>query len=103
MNDITILDFLNLKEEKTQVIDVREEYEFEDGHIKSINIPMDQIFDSIKKIEKNKKVIIYCNSGRRGASVVHVLRKKFQINNIFNLEGGYQKYMENKQKKIENI
>ena len=96
MNDIKILDFLNLNKKEVQVIDVREEYEFEDGHIQSINIPMDQIFDSLNKIEKNIKVIIYCNSGRRGAAVVHILRKKFQFDNIYNLEGGYQKYLENK-------
>ena len=57
---------------------------------------MDQIFDSLNKIEKNRKVIVYCNSGRRGAAVVHILRKKFQFDNIYNLEGGYQKYLENK-------
>ena len=96
MNDIKILDFLNLNKKEVQVIDVREEYEFEDGHIQSINIPMDQIFDSLNKIEKNRKVIVYCNSGRRGAAVVHILRKKFQFENIYNLEGGYQKYLENK-------
>ena len=96
MNDINILDFLNLDKKEIQVIDVREEYEFEDGHIKSINIPMDQIFESLNKIKKNKKVIIYCNSGRRGAAVVHILRKKFQFNNIYNLEGGFQKYLESK-------
>ena len=96
MNDIKILDFLNLNKEEVQVIDVREEYEFEDGHIQSINIPMDQIFDSLNKIEKNRKVIVYCNSGRRGAAVVHILRKKFQFDNIYNLEGGYQKFLENK-------
>ena len=96
MNDIKILDFLNLNKKEVQVIDVREEYEFEDGHIQSINIPMDQIFDSLNKIEKNRKVIVYCNSGKRGAAVVHILRKKFQFDNIYNLEGGYQKYLENK-------
>ena len=96
MNDIKILDFLNLNKKEVQVIDVREEYEFEDGHIQSINIPMDQIFESLNKIEKNRKVIVYCNSGRRGAAVVHILRKKFQFDNIYNLEGGYQKYLESK-------
>ena len=96
MNDIKILDFLNLNKKEVQVIDVREEYEFEDGHIQSVNIPMDQIFESLNKIEKNRKVIVYCNSGRRGAAVVHILRKKFQFDNIYNLEGGYQKYLENK-------
>ena len=40
---------------------------------------MDQIFDSLNKIEKNRKVIVYCNSGRKGAAVVHILRKNFNL------------------------
>ena len=59
----------------------REEYEFEDGHIQSINIPMDQIFDSLNKIEKNRKVIVYCNSGRRVLQWF-IFLEKFQFDNI---------------------
>jgi len=97
MQEIDIQDFLNLKSTNIQIIDIREEYEFEEGHISKLNIPMDQILDSIEKIERKKPVIIYCNSGRRGAAVVHILRKKYSMNNVSNLSGGYQAYLEKKQ------
>ena len=97
MEEIDIQDFLNLKSKNIQIIDIREEYEFEEGHISKLNIPMDQILDSIEKIEREKPVIIYCNSGRRGAAVVHVLRKKYSMENVSNLSGGYQAYLEKKE------
>ena len=96
MDQIDINDFLKLKTKTIQIIDIREQYEFEEGHISKLNIPMDQILDSIDKIEKKIPVIIYCNSGRRGASVVHVLRKKYSMKNVSNLLGGYQAYLEKK-------
>lgn len=94
MSEIEIKDFLKLKSDKIQIIDIREQYEYEEGHISELNIPMDQVLDSIGKIEKEKTVIVYCNSGRRGAAVVHILRKKYLMNNIYNLSGGYQAYIE---------
>ena len=96
MTEINIQDFLELKSEDIQIIDIREEYEYEEGHISKLNIPMDQILDSIDRIEKKIPVIIYCNSGKRGASVVHVLRKKYSMKNVSNLLGGYQAYLEKK-------
>ncbi len=97
MTEIDIQDFLKLKSENIQIIDIREEYEYEEGHISKLNIPMDEILESIEKIEKEKPVIIYCNSGRRGAAVVHILREKYLMKNVSNLLGGYQAYIEQTQ------
>ena len=33
-----------------QIIDVREKYEFDDGSISNINIPLDEVIKSIDKI-----------------------------------------------------
>ncbi len=97
MSEIDIQDFLKLKSENIQIIDIREEYEYEEGHISKLNIPMDEILESIEKIEQEKPVIIYCNSGRRGAAVVHILREKYLMKNVSNLLGGYQAYIEQTQ------
>ena len=97
MTEIDIQDFLKLKSENIQIIDIREEYEYEEGHISKLNIPMDEILESIEKIEQEKPVIIYCNSGRRGAAVVHILREKYLMKNVSNLLGGYQAYIEQTQ------
>tara|TARA_Y100000589_G_scaffold131563_2_gene125325 strand:+ start:22248 stop:22547 length:300 start_codon:yes stop_codon:yes gene_type:complete len=94
MNEISIEEFLKINRNNLQIIDIREPYEYKDGHIESLNIPMSQILNSIKLINKEKKVIIYCQSGRRGESVVYMLKRKFQLNNIYNLKGGYKAYLE---------
>ena len=92
MNEITIKDLLKLEKNKVQIIDIREKYEYENGHIQSIHIPMDQILESKEKISQDKKVVIYCQSGRRAAAVVYMLKKKFNFQNIYNLIGGYSAY-----------
>ncbi len=94
MQEITIKDFLEIDRNDLQVIDVREQYEYENGNIDSINIPMDQILQSTNKIKRNKQVIIYCQTGRRAAAVVYMLKKEFNIDNVVNLSGGYAAYLE---------
>ena len=100
MNKISVKEFLKIKKKDIQTIDIREQYEYQDGHIDSMNIPMNQILDSIEKINTTKKVIIYCQSGRRAEAVVYMLKKMFNLNNVFNLEGGYSAYVEFKSTKV---
>ena len=94
MKQISIEKFLKINKKDLQVIDVREQYEYEYGNIDSIHIPMDEILESRTKIDPNKKVVIYCQTGRRAASVVYMLHKEFNIRNVFNLEGGYVAYLD---------
>ena len=89
-----IEDFIKLPESDLQVIDVRESYEYQNGHINSINIPMSEILEKYEKIKPNKTVVIYCQTGRRAAAVIYMLTKQFGFNNIFNLQGGYSAYLE---------
>lgn len=74
---------LNLKEEIMQVIeknnytivDVRTQEEYEQDHIKgSILIPYDEINDTIT-LEKNKTILVYCQSGRRSKIAYDKLKK----------------------------
>jgi rhodanese-related sulfurtransferase len=94
MQEISIKDFLKINKQNLQVIDVREQYEYENGNIESINIPMDKILRSTNKIKRDKQVVIYCQTGRRAAAVVYMLKEKFNIDNVFNLCGGYSAYLE---------
>jgi len=79
------------------LIDVREKYEYEDGHLSgSINIPMDEVIYYLKQrknIDGEIKVI-YCNTGRRSKPVVYMLDKLENIS-AFNLMEGYKKLNEN--------
>lgn len=89
MNSITVQELKQKidNNEPYQLIDVREDYEFEAGHMNGEHIPMGNIADSIDKIATDKPVIIQCRSGKRSASVIQFLESK-GIENLHNLEGG---------------
>ena len=93
MNNISIEKFLKIEKSNLQVIDIREKYEYENGHIESLHIPMDKILNSTHRIDADKQVVIYCQTGRRAAATVYMLKKKYNFNNIFNLAGGYSDYI----------
>lgn len=80
--------------EDIQVIDVREPYEYEDGAICNLNMPLDIMMDSVDYISKNCPVVIYCQSGRRAASIIYMLEKEYDLKNLYNLEGGYKAFIE---------
>jgi phage shock protein E len=58
-----------------QIIDVRTPAEFQSGHLKkAINVPLDKLGASLKKISKDKPVITCCASGMRSASAKSILQ-----------------------------
>ena len=66
---------LMIKNEDITIIDIREIYEFEDGSICELNIPLDQFMIRINEIPKDKPVILYCNSGKRSKSLKYMVEK----------------------------
>jgi len=92
MKEITIQELLKLQKNEVQIIDVREKYEYDNGHLNSTNIPMEEILLHQDKICRDKTVVIYCQSGRRAAAVIYMLKKEFNFNNLYNLNGGYSAY-----------
>ena len=80
------------------ILDVRENQEFEDGHIaNSIHIPMSEVKNRLSELEKYKQsqVIVGCRSGHRSARICSLLKKK-GFNNIFNLRGGIMAWQSDK-------
>lgn len=57
------------------LIDVREDYEWEGGHIEgSINIPLGSINETLlTQISKDKDVYVYCRSGARAENAKNIL------------------------------
>ena len=74
--------------EDFQLIDVREEHEFEICNLKGELIPMGEIPDNVQKISKDKPVIIHCRSGARSGNVIQYLESNFGYTNLYNLQGG---------------
>jgi len=82
------LSILIKRSENFQLIDVREPFELELSSIGGINIPLAEIPTHMDKISSNKKVIVYCRSGRRSATAIQQILKAKGHSDIYNLEGG---------------
>ena len=77
-----------------QLIDIRDEYEFDICCIGGEKINMYSITDNLDKLSREKKIIIYCRTGSRSATIVSLLEKNFSFKNVYNLDGGIMKWRE---------
>jgi len=69
------------------IIDVREDYEVENGMIpNAVHIPMNTIPDQLHVFEKEQNYVIVCAGGVRSESVCQYLMTKGY--DVTNLEGG---------------
>jgi rhodanese-related sulfurtransferase len=89
MKEISPAELKELKDSKAdfELIDVREDYEYEEVNIGGKHIPMGDVMDRADEIPKDKKVVVHCRSGKRSASVIHALEQK-GYQNLYNLRGG---------------
>ncbi len=55
------------------LVDVREYYEFEADNFGGENIPLSEIPESIETFPSGKKVVFYCNSGKRSLQAAKLL------------------------------
>lgn len=94
MKEITVQQLKDLKDRKEdfQLIDVREEHEYEISNLGGELIPLGTIMSNNEKISKDRQVIIYCRSGARSAAAVTQLEKQFGYTNLYNLKGGILAY-----------
>ncbi len=96
MKEVTVKELKSLIDEKGeyQLIDVREQHEFDEANLNGLLIPMGEVMDNIDKIEKDKPVIIHCRSGKRSATVIGALETQLGFTNLYNLKGGILAYIE---------
>jgi len=75
------------KKEK-QFIDVRTVGEYRGNHMKGFqNIPLNELVSKANQLDKNKEVIVICQSGMRSKQAAKVL-KKLGFQRIINVSGG---------------
>jgi rhodanese-related sulfurtransferase len=80
---------------KLTILDIRTPYEIEDLDMGGIQIPLDELLLNLEQIEylKNQEVIIICYTGLQSKIAQKILEKRgFQ--NLRNLEGGLEAYLE---------
>ena len=56
------------------VLDVREDWEFEDGHVPTAHhMPLGAVPDNYLEIPKDQEILVICKSGRRSQSAANFL------------------------------
>ena len=87
--DVEASDIGKLVKNKEFLLDVREEYEYQDGHIKgAVNLPLREILGKKDSLPKDKDIYVYCRSGHRSADAVNFL-KSLGFEKVHNVEGGF--------------
>tara|TARA_B100000902_G_C26517200_1_gene531426 strand:+ start:89 stop:436 length:348 start_codon:yes stop_codon:yes gene_type:complete len=93
------LEFLLQERESKKIdfllVDVREEYEYQQKRISGVDnlIPMSQFFDKVSDIksQKEKLIIVQCKLGGRSSQAQRQL-KVMGFNRVINLAGGISEY-----------
>ena len=81
-----------------QVVDVRRQAEFAEGHIKdAVNMPLSDMTNValIAGLEEDQNIYVYCGGGYRSI-IASSLMKRQGIHNLRNVEGGWDKIKEEK-------
>lgn len=78
---------MRIKGEKFQLIDVREKEEYERENIGGELMPLSQFEKYISEISRGKKLVIYCQSGKRSLVAVTKLLE-YGYENVYSLKGG---------------
>lgn len=77
-----------IKDNHVQFIDVRTPGEYKANHRKPFkNIPLSNLPNKMETLDKEKEVVVICQSGMRSRSAAKILKKQgFQ--KIYNVKGG---------------
>lgn len=88
MKEITFNDFYQLyQKESLSVLDVREVEEFETLHLEGArNLPLSQLADTYKQLDKDNLYYVICKSGMRSARACQFLAE--QGYEVINVQGG---------------
>ncbi len=71
------------------ILDVRTYKEYEKGHVPgALHVPLSDIGDKIKKLKKDKELVVYCRSGNQSIWAIKRLMG-MGYKNLSNLKGGY--------------
>lgn len=74
------------------LIDVREDYEFEEANIGGVNIPMGEILSRASELESKTEICLCCASGKRSKTVAYHLALSLENTKIYSLCGGINDY-----------
>jgi adenylyltransferase/sulfurtransferase len=80
--------------ERLEIIDVREPYEWQIGHIPGARlVPLDQIPEEIPRLDKRRETILYCKVGARSMRAAQQLASA-GVTDVRNLAGGILRWID---------
>lgn len=91
MQEITVVELKKMMDEGVdfQLIDVREQHEYDFANLGGELIPLATVPHNLGKISRDKPVVMQCRSGGRSGNAIKIIQSidpSFQ--NLFNLKGG---------------
>lgn len=98
INEVDASTYLDLST-KGQIIDVRSEKEFAEGHIdNAMNFPLKDLVNFNINLPEHINYYVQCLSGYRSMIAISILKAK-GIENVINIKGGYQALKKIKEEK----
>jgi len=71
------------------LLDIRSDKEYGQGHIPgAAHVPLSEIGERVKKLKKDKELVVYCQNGNRSIWAIKRLMG-MGYKNLYNLKGGY--------------
>ncbi len=71
------------------LLDVRTDKDYDQGHIPgAVHVPLADIGERVKKLKKDKDIVVYCRSGNQSIWAIKRLMG-MGYKNLYNLKGGY--------------
>jgi len=94
LKEITVEQLLDWKNNKIdfQLIDVREQDEYEEIHINGENMPLSKLRHYVESVVRDKKVVVHCKLGGRSISAIQQLEEQYGFSNLYNLKGGIEAF-----------
>lgn len=90
MNEITVQELKDMlaRNNKLQILDVREPSEFEICNLGGELIPLGDLPKQTSRIRRDVPVVVVCHHGFRSAQAIHYLTQRLGFENLLNLKGG---------------
>ncbi len=86
---VPVTEIRSLVEQGAFIVDGREEFEFEEGHIKgAVNIPLSQFRDRLDEIPTDRPVYVHCLSSQRSYNMVRALGQ-LGYDQVYNMMGSF--------------
>ncbi|HXI00040.1 MAG TPA: HesA/MoeB/ThiF family protein [Sphingobacteriaceae bacterium] len=87
INADELTNWLEQNPENVYIIDVRENYEFEEYNIGGINIPLYELMEQIDTIPIDKKLVFCCQTGQRSKMAIQLLTSIYR-GEMYSLKNG---------------